>query len=58
MMKKAYTCPEITKVHLDNTISLQMQSAPGNPDPRAGGSKGGSKSSDPFESPFGNKPFG
>lgn len=54
-MKKIYTSPDITKVLLDNTISLQMQSAPGNPDPRAGGSKG---TSEPFESPFGDKPFG
>jgi len=54
--KKQYIKPEILKIVLDNTISLQMQSAPPNPDPRGGGNKGGS--SEPFQSPFGDKPFG
>jgi hypothetical protein len=54
MIKKKYTRPEITKVLLDKTISLQMQSQPHNPPPRSGG-KG---NSDPFQSPFGDKPFG
>lgn len=55
MNKKKYTKPAIIKVYLDNTISLQMVSAPGNPPPRAGGNKG----SEPFQSPFGgDKPFG
>jgi hypothetical protein len=56
IMKKKYTKPIITRILLDNVISLQMQSSPGNPpDPRAGGNKG---KNDPFQSPFGNKPFG
>ena len=55
MEKKGYIKPIITKISLDYTISLQMQSQPGNPGPRGGG-KGGS--SDPFQSPFGDKPFG
>lgn len=56
MEKKIYIKPEIEKIVLDNTISLQMQSSPTNPPPRGGG-KGGS-SNDPFKSPYGNKPFG
>jgi hypothetical protein len=53
--KKRYIKPGITRVILDNTITLMMVSNPG---PRGGGSKGGSKgNSDPFESPFGDKPF-
>jgi hypothetical protein len=56
MIRKTYTKPDIIKVSLDNTISLQMQSAPGNPPPRSGGSKG--NNNEPFQSPFGDKPFG
>lgn len=56
MKKKRYKKPIITRVLLDNVISLQMASQPGNPPPRSGG-KGGS-SSEPFQSPFGDKPFG
>jgi hypothetical protein len=52
--KKKYTRPEINKISLDNTISLQMQSGPTNPPPRTGGSKGNDQ---PFQSPFGDKPF-
>jgi hypothetical protein len=59
--KKQYIIPEIEKITLDNTISLQMQSGdqPKNKETRPahgdGGGKGGS--SDPFVSPFGDKPF-
>jgi hypothetical protein len=54
--KKPYSKPEVTRIVLDNSISLVMMSAPTNPDPRNGGSKG---QSEPFQSPFGNdKPFG
>jgi hypothetical protein len=56
IIKKKYIKPLITKLLLDNSISLQMQSQPGNPPPRSGGSKGGNN--EPFQSPFGNKPFG
>ena len=54
-LKKQYIKPEIMRISLDNSISLVMMTTPPpNPDPR--GSKGGS--SDPFQSPFGDKPFG
>jgi len=54
MKKKLYTKPEILKICLDNTISLQMQSVPPHdPPPRTDGSKG----SEPFASPFGDKSF-
>jgi hypothetical protein len=55
-IKKEYIKPEITRIALDNSISLVMMTeAPPNPgDPRGGGSKG---SDDPFKSPFGDKPF-
>jgi hypothetical protein len=54
--KKLYIKPEIERIVLDNTISLQMQSTtvPVVPDPRQDGSK---KNPDPFTSPFGDKPF-
>jgi hypothetical protein len=53
-LKKKYTKPEILRVVLDNSISLAMMtSTPPNPPPR-----GGSKGSDPFASPFDDKPFG
>lgn len=55
--KKQYIKPEITRVALDNSISLVMMTdIPPNPDPDTRG--GGSKGSEPFQSPFGDKPFG
>jgi hypothetical protein len=52
--KKPYICPVINKISLDYSISLVMMTdAPSPPTPRGGGGKG----SDPFQSPFGNKPF-
>ena len=56
MKKKQYIKPIITKIVLDFTISLQMNSGPIDPPPHGGGSKG--NKTDPFQSPFGNKPFG
>ena len=54
-LKKQYIKPEIMRISLDNSISLVMMTdVPPNPDPR-GGSKGGDT---PFQSPFGDKPFG
>jgi hypothetical protein len=53
--KKQYIKPEIIRIDLDNTISLVMMTTPTNPPPRGGG-KGGTP--EPFQSPFGNKPFG
>lgn len=57
LFKKQYKKPEITRFILDNSISLVMMSdAPGPPPgPRGGGSKG---KDEPFQSPFGDKPFG
>ena len=56
-IKKAYINPEVTKIVLDNSISLVMMTTmPPNPPPRPRG--GGSKGSDTFDSPFGEKPFG
>jgi hypothetical protein len=52
--KKLYLKPEVNRVLIDNSISLVMMTAPPNPPPRGGGSK----QSDPFSSPFGDKPFG
>jgi hypothetical protein len=55
--RKQYIKPVITKVTLDYSISLVMVSEPPvNPPPRAGGNKKGADS--PFQSPFGDKPFG
>ena len=56
--KKQYIKPEIDCINLDNSISLVMMTTPPiDPPPRdpTGGSK---KGSDPFASPFGDKPFG
>jgi hypothetical protein len=54
--RKAYIPPEITRVGLDNSISLiMMTDMPPNPPPRGGGTKG---TETPFQSPFGDKPFG
>jgi hypothetical protein len=55
--KKPYSKPEVTRVVLDKSISLVMMTTPpvNPPGPRGGGSKGGNE---PFQSPFGDKPFG
>jgi hypothetical protein len=53
--KKLYKKPEVSRIILDNSISLVMMTVmPPNPPPRSDGSKG----TDPFASPFGDKPFG
>lgn len=53
--KRSYIKPEVTRVVLDNSISLVMMTViPGDPPPR-GGVK---KQDEPFQSPFGDKPFG
>jgi len=54
IIKKEYKKPTISRILLDYSISLQMLSQPGLPDPRSGGSKG---NDEPFKSPFGDKPF-
>jgi hypothetical protein len=54
-IRKKYIKPVIEKIILDNSISLVMMTTiPPNPPPR-GGSKGNDS---PFQSPFGDKPFG
>lgn len=54
--RKNYIKPNIQKINLDKTISLvMMTTTPPNPPPRGDGSKG---ISNPFESPFSDKPFG
>jgi hypothetical protein len=55
-MRKIYTKPIVTRIEIDKSISLVMMSAPSNPPPRGGGSKG-NNDSQPFQSPFGDKPF-
>jgi hypothetical protein len=59
LSKKSYNKPEITRVILDNSISLVMMTE-GVPNPDPGGGRGGGKkgTDDPFQSPFGDKPFG
>jgi hypothetical protein len=54
--RKPYSKPEITRVDLDQSITLMMASPPGNPMmmPMAGGEKGVDT---PFTNPFDNKPF-
>ena len=55
-LKKQYIKPEIMRISLDNSISLvMMTTTPPNPPPRGGGGKGADS---PFQSPFGDKPFG
>jgi hypothetical protein len=56
VIKKSYIKPEVTRLVIDNSISLQMKSQPKNPPPRPRGGKG--SETDPFQSPFGDKPFG
>lgn len=59
---KSYTKPEVTKIVLDNSISLVMMTpTPPNPPPRGRPKKGEDypfKGNDsPFDSPFEDKPF-
>jgi len=55
--KKKYIRPEINIVKLDKSISLIMMTVtPPNPPPRPRGS--GEKGTNPFSSPFSDKPFG
>jgi hypothetical protein len=54
--KKQYIKPDITRIVLDYSISLVMMSGPIDPPPRSGGK--GKGESTPFQSPFGDKPFG
>jgi hypothetical protein len=58
-IKKLYIKPSVTLVYLDKSVTLMMIS---NTDPWGGGAKSRKKSSkpgadEPFQSPFGDKPF-
>ena len=54
---KQYIKPEITRIALDNTITLVMMTdIPPNPPPRGIDKKGLDEPA--FQSPFGDKPFG
>jgi len=53
--KRYYSKPSIIRVALDNSISLIMMTTAPPPPPKPRGS-GGTKS-DPFQSPFSDKPF-
>jgi hypothetical protein len=56
--KKSYIKPLVKLINLDNSITLLMTSNPGPRGPTGGGSKGSpGNGSDPFASPFGDKPF-
>jgi len=65
MNKKLYIKPEIVRVVLDYTISIQMQSRGPHDPPGGGRGRGrgarrglGDSPDTPFQSPFGDKPFG
>lgn len=55
MNKKQYIKPIITKIELDFSISLQMQSGVPNDPPPLSIER---ESSEPFSTSFDNKPFG
>jgi hypothetical protein len=57
--KKQYIKPLIVRVDLDYTFTLQMKTKkpPMDPMPR-GGTESPESSPSPFQSPFGDKPFG
>jgi hypothetical protein len=59
MRKKQYIKPEIELIVLDNRISLQMasDSTPPQTEPGFRSDRNKSPTSDPFASPFGDKPF-
>jgi hypothetical protein len=58
MKKKFYIKPEIEKVIIDYSISLLMETTGGAPDPPTPVSNGKkSPGSDPFASPFSDRPF-
>jgi len=58
LLKESYSKPEITRISLDNSISLVMMTTmPPNPPPRTGKPGGTKGVESPFSSPFGDKPF-
>jgi hypothetical protein len=59
MIKKHYLKPELTKISLDYTVTILFLSDPPTPEPvkRPPPEANGKSASDPFASPFGDKPF-
>lgn len=55
MERKRYIKPDVIKIDLDYSITLQMLTPPTDPDPRTDSN---GRKSEPFASPFGDKPFG
>ncbi len=53
--RKRYEKPAVERIELDNSISLVMMTTAPPPPPRPRGADG--SKSDPFESPFSDKPF-
>lgn len=56
MVRKEYTRPVVSRIDLDYSISLQMQTGPQPTDPPPRSDSNGNRS-EPFASPFGDKPF-
>jgi hypothetical protein len=54
--RKQYLKPYINKINLDSSISIVMMSGGPEPPPRPTGSNKG-MTTDPFASPFSDKPF-
>jgi hypothetical protein len=52
--RKNYIKPKLTRIELDQSVSLMMMSAPHDPPPIGGSKK---VADEPFKSPFGDKPF-
>jgi hypothetical protein len=58
MKKKNYIKPDIERISIDYTTTMLMMSdAPFYNDPNKRTASDNNKSSDPFASPFGDKPF-
>jgi hypothetical protein len=58
MKKKHYTKPDITEIALDYMTSILMMSqAPGNNNPVKRTTDNNKSTSDPFGSPFADRPF-
>ncbi len=59
LSKKLYKKPEVTRIVLDNSISLVMMTViPPDPPPRGGAVPKNKGVDNTFKSPFGDKPFG
>jgi len=56
VQRKKYIIPVVEKIDLDYSITLQMQTIPNPTDPPPRTDSSGERS-EPFASPFGDKPF-